>query len=225
MRVKYWLTLLGKKKKYYYHHKMKNISQKKGMTLAEIVVVIGILGIIMIAISYFQVNILKNNKYSFDSLSSTQDARSILRTMIKELRSASPSNNGSFPIIIAATNTLSFYSDVNADGLKEQMKYFIASSTLKKSVIIPSGSPLTYNSANEKLSILAYNIKNAATSSLFEYFDEDYSGTSTSLTQPVTITNVHLIKINLLIDSDPNRAPILRTYTSQVNLRNLKDNL
>jgi prepilin-type N-terminal cleavage/methylation domain-containing protein len=65
--------------------KMKNTSQNKGFTLVEIVVVVGILGIIMLAVSSFQVNVLKNNKYSFDSLSTTQDARTILRTMVREL--------------------------------------------------------------------------------------------------------------------------------------------
>jgi hypothetical protein len=38
-------------------------------------------------------------------------------------------------------------------------------------------------------------------------------------------TNVRLIKINLMIDVDPNRAPVIKTYTSQVSIRNLKDNL
>ena len=204
---------------------MKNISFNRGMTLAEIVVVIGILGIIMLAISSFQVNIFKNNKFSMESLSSAQDARSILRTMIRELRSTSPSNNGSYAIITAATNTLSFYSDTDGDALKEKIRYYISSSTLMKGSIVPSGNPLTYNSANEKFYTLAYNVKTATSSSLFEYFDSDYSGISTPLTQPVSFTNIHLIKINLLIDSDPNRVPNSRTYTTQVNLRNLKDNL
>jgi hypothetical protein len=50
-------------------------------------------------------------------------------------------------------------------------------------------------------------------------------GTSSPLTQPVITTNVRLIKINLMIDVDPNRAPVIKTYTSQVSIRNLKDNL
>ncbi len=197
----------------------------KGFTLIEIIIVIGILGLIIIAVSSFQRNVLIYNKFSQDSLSSAQDARAILRTMVKELRSASPSNNGAFSIIQAATNTISFFSDTDADGLKEQIRYFLTTTILKRGTIKPTGSPLTYNSANETFSFLAYNIKNSTSTPLFEYFDNSYAGTSTSLTQPVTATQVHLVKINLIIDVDPNRAPIPRTYTSQVNLRNLKDNL
>lgn len=198
---------------------------KKGMTLIEIIVVIGIFGIIMMSVSSFQRNVILNNKYAADYLSSAQDARIILKTMVKELRSASTGSNGAFAIIQAATNTIAFFSDTNGDGLKEQIRYFIATTTLKKGSITPSGSPLVYNSANEIISTLAYDVKNATSTPLFEYYDSSYMGTTSPLTQPVTTTQVHLVKINLMIDADPNRSPLIRTYTSQVNLRNLKDNL
>ncbi len=204
---------------------MKKNNKNKGFTLAEIVVVVGIFGIIVLAISSFQVNVLNNNKYAQDSLSSAFDARNILRVMVKELRGASPGIDGSFAITTAATNTIAFYSDVDGDGVKDKVRYYIATSTLKKGYIKPTGNPPVYSSANEVFITLASNIKNATSSPLFEYFDSNYAGTSTPLTQPVTLTNVHLVKINLLIDADPNKSPNVRTYTSQVNLRNLKDNL
>lgn len=189
------------------------------------IVVIAIFGIIAVAITSFQRDVIMNNKYSSDSLTSAQDARNIVRVMIKDLKTASPANDGSFAIVQAATNTLTFYSDTDGDGLKEKIRYFIATTTLKKGSIKPSGTPYTYNPANEIMSYLAYNVKNSTSSPLFEYYDGSYTGTSTPLTQPVTVTNIHLVKINLMIDADPNRSPAIRTYTSQVNLRNLKDNL
>lgn len=201
------------------------ISFKKGFTLVELVIVIGIFGLIMVGVSNFQRDVLVNNKYAENSLSSAQDARNILRVMVKELRTASPSNNGAYAIAQAATNTITFFSDTNGDGLKEQIRYFISTTTLMKGSIIPTGSPATYNSASEIFSNLAYNIKNATSTALFEYYDDGYAGTTTPLTQPVTVTDIRLIKINLMIDADPNKSPIPRTYTSQVNLRNLKDNL
>ncbi len=197
----------------------------KGFTILEIVVVIGILMLIAVSLGAFQTDVLKNNRFSLDSLNTVQDARSIISTMVKELRTASPASNGSFTIVQAATNTLTFYSDIDGDLLKEQVRYFLSTTTLRKGVIKPTGSPPTYNNNNETFSYLAYNIRNSSTTPLFEYFDSNYMGTSSPLAQTVITTNVRLVKVNLIIDVDPNRAPIIRTYTSQVSIRNLKDNL
>ncbi len=205
-----------------------NISNKiknRGMTMIEIVVSVGILALIMVAVSSFQVSVLRNNKYANDSLQSAQDARAILKTIVKELRSAKPGNNGSYPISQAATSSITFYSDTDADGLQEQIRYFLLSNTLKRGSIKPTGSPLIYNSANETFKILASSVKNTASSSLFEYYNNVYATTSVALTQPVTTSAVRLVKVNLLIDADPNRSPVPRLYVGQVTLRNLKDNL
>ena len=198
---------------------------QKGFTLAEIVVVVGIFGIIMVAVSSFQRNVFVYNKFSQDSLLSAQDARNIIRIMVKDIRAASPSNNGSYAIAQSATSTLTFFSDTDGDGSKEQIRYYIATTTLMKGSIKPTGSPATYSSENETFSTLAYSIKNATSTALFEYYNNTYAGTSSPMTQPVNVTNIRLIKINLMIDADPNKSPIPRLYTSQVSLRNLKDNL
>jgi len=190
---------------------------KKGMTIIEILVAVGILGLIMVSIGSFQTDIFNYNKFSEDSLSGIQDARSILRVMVKELRSTSPSSD--------ATNTMTFFVDTDADGLKEKIRYFIENKTLKRGSIKPSGNPLTYNNVNEKFSTLAYNIVSATSTALFEFFDDNYAGTSTPLIYPISVTDIQLVRINLLIDADPIKLPELKTYTSQVSLRNLKDNL
>lgn len=197
----------------------------RGFTITEILVVIAILGFITLAVSNYQVKIIEYSTSARDSLQSAQDARSILRVMVQELRSAQPGNNGAYPVIQAATSSITFFTDIDDDGLREQIRYFVSTTTLKKGVIVPSGSPLTYNPAQEKISYLAYNIKNGSSTPMFEYFDNTYAGTSSPLTQPVTVSNVRLVKITLLIDADPNRSPVARSYTSEAMLRNLKDNL
>ncbi len=206
---------------------MNKISFKKGVTLAELMVVLGIFGLIMITVANFQKDVITNTKFSTDSLSSIQDARIILKLMVSELRSASPGTDGSFALAQVATNTITFYSDSDDDGLKEKIRYYISTSTntLMRGAIKPTGPPYVYNNANETFTTLAHDIKNATSTALFEYYDNNYAGTSSPLSSPIIITKVHLIKINLMIDADPNRSPIPRIFTSEVSLRNLKDNL
>lgn len=208
---------------YIYFYK-KN-TREKGFTLVEIIVVVGILGLIMLSVGSFQKDVLTNNKFSSDSLTTIENARPIMRHIIRSLRSAAPSDNGSYPIAQVATNTITFFSDADLDGLKEQIRYFVQDTDLKMGYIKPTGSPLTYNQANEVITIIANSVKNATSTGLFEYYDENYTGTTSPMTLPIDVTSIRLIKVNLMIDIDPSRSPVPRIYTSQVNLRNLKDNL
>lgn len=197
---------------------------KKGFSLIEILVVVAIFGLIMISVSKFSADVFSLGGTVRDSLSSAQDARALLKTIAREIRMASSANNGSFTIDSASTSTFSFYSDIDDDGNKEKVRYFLSGNILKKGVIKPSGNPVVYNSSGESVSILVNNIKNA-TSSIFEYFDSNYDGISSPLSIPVNLSTIRLVKITLKIDADPNRAPLIRTYTTQVSFRNLKDNL
>jgi type II secretory pathway pseudopilin PulG len=198
--------------------------QKNGFTLVETLLVVAVFILIIYAVGSLQTNILTYDKYASDVISSAQDARVILRNIVQELRSSKTGSNGSYPIAQAATSTIVFYSDIDVDGLQDQVRYYISGSDLKKGVIKPTGSPLGYDGA-ETITTLAYNIKNGTSTALFEYFDSNYNGTSSPLSQPVVINAVRLVRVNLLIDADPRRSPIPRLYTSDATLRNLKDNL
>lgn len=202
---------------------------ERGMTLAEILVVVAIVALLSVSIASFQKNVITYNSTTSASLSSAQDARTMIRTIAKELRSASIGNNGSYPLAQAGTSSITFFADTNADGLKEQIRYFTSGSKLYRGSITPSGSPLTYSTSSESLTVLVRDVRNTASSTgytpLFEYFDGTYAGTSTALIQPVTVTAVRLVKVNIVVDADPNQSPVPRTYTTQVTLRNVKDNL
>lgn len=195
-----------------------------GFTLVETLVAMTIGVVVMIAMGTFARDIFFTNSIQGGSFSTAQDARTIIRTMLNELRSASQGSDGSYPIITAGTSTLTFFSDINGDGNKERIRYFLATTTLNKGVITPTGTPLAYT-GSEVISILAYNVRNSSSTPIFNYYNGTFTGTSTPLTQPVSVSAIRLVQINLTLDSDPNRSPLPRTYTTDVTLRNLKDNL
>ena len=141
--------------------------------------------------------------------------------MISEIRTASVSSNGAYPIDQATVSSFTFFSDINNDNLREKIRYFLSGSTLQKGVIQPTGNPLVYNPANEKISILASGV----TSLAFGYYDKNYDGTTAALSFPINVPVVRLVKITVTIDQDPNRPPGPMTFTTQVSIRNLKDNL
>ena len=196
----------------------------RAFTLVEIITVVALLGIIMIAVSTFQYNVLTYNRASEVSLTNAEEAQSLIKVMAKELRSMEASSNGAYPISVAATSTITFFADVDGDGTKEQIRYYIGTTTVRRGVIKPTGSPLAYT-GGESLRTLATGIRNASSSPLFEYFDNTYEGTSSPMTYPLTVTSIRLIRVSLTIDTDLSKIPVLKTFTTQVGLRNLKDNL
>jgi hypothetical protein len=144
--------------------------------------------------------------------------------MVTELRAARTSVAGAYAIDTAGTSTVVFYSDVNGDGNTEKVRYFLSSTTLKRGVITPSGSPLSYT-GSESISELVHGVRNTSSQPIFEYFDSSYTGTSSAMTQPVSIANIRLVKVNIIIDMNVSRSPVQQTVTTQAEIRNLKDNL
>jgi len=114
---------------------------------------------------------------------------------------------------------------VDSDGVKDRVRYFLSGSTIKRGVLAPSGSPLAYVDANEELTILISGFVSSSTLPLFQYYGATYTGASPPLSLPVDTSSVRLIKITVIIDTDPVHSPAPIIVTSQVNLRNLKDNL
>jgi type II secretory pathway pseudopilin PulG len=202
------------------------IFNKKGFSLIETLIATAIGIMIFLVVFNFGNGIFSFNSNAQKNLSAQTDARRVLKSMVKELRSASPSSLGSYTISYASTTGITFFSNIDSDTYKEQIRYFLSGKDLKRGVIEPSGSPLTYNPANEQISTLVTDINNGV-SPIFEYFDSSYTGTSTPLVQPVQITQIRLVRITLKIEKDTNPGKSLGPVivTSQVFLRNLKDNL
>ncbi len=195
------------------------------MTLVETLIALGIFAVVIVAVSAFQISLFNNQRVVSGSLQTAQDAQIILRTMLTELRSAAPGMNGAYPIASAATSSLIFFSDTNGDGQTEQIGYKLSSTTILRTTIPPTGSPASYLVSNTSTTTLLRNVRNSTSTAIFQYYDQNYTGTSSPMTIPVNIANVRLIQIGLTLDINPLLSPLPRTYTVQVGLRNLKTNL
>ncbi|MDB5239229.1 MAG: hypothetical protein JWO00_564 [Candidatus Parcubacteria bacterium] len=195
------------------------------MTLVETMIALALFAVVIVAVGSFQVSLFTNQKVVSGSLQTAQDSQIILKTMLTELRSAAPGMNGAYPIVSAATSSIIFFSDANNDGKTEQITYKLASTTIYRSVIPPTGSPAVYSGANQSTSTILYNVRNSTSTAIFQYFDQNYTGTSTPLAYPISLASVRLVQISLTLDVNPNLSPIPRTYTVQASLRNLKTNL
>jgi prepilin-type N-terminal cleavage/methylation domain-containing protein len=197
-----------------------------GFTLVEILVVVSIgTAIGLGALSFLRDSTVFTSIFQ-QQLTTVDEGRKILRPLVGEVRSATAAHTGAYPLEIVQEETFVFYSDINSDDIIERVRYFIDDNTLKKGVIVPSGSPLVYEEADEVISWVMTGVRNSDHSQpVFEYFDTYYTGVEGSLVQPVVSSHVRLVKMTLVIDHDPGRYPDPVTLTTQMTMRNIKDNL
>ena len=199
---------------------------KGGFTLVEILVVCVIVAILGLAIANFGRDIFWQNYVWSKALVAESEAKIVMRRLIAELRTAEPSSIGTYPIESASQNSLIFYSDINNDGKRERLRYWLDGRTLKRGQVSPSGPPYVYATNTESFSTVVNDIINS-NNLVFSYYDRSYDGTasSTSLAEPIEIKNIRLVKVEFLIDANSAQAPAPLYLESQVMIRNLKDNL
>jgi Tfp pilus assembly protein PilW len=193
--------------------------------MVELLVALAIFSVVIIAVGALGSNVFIFNSTTSGSYQATQNSQAILRTILKEIREASPGANGAYPLINTGSTTLSFFSDVDNDGVTEQITYTLIGTTFYRAVIKATGSPPVYLIQNQSTTSLITNVINGNALPSFQYFDTNYTGTSSPLIAPVSPSKVKLIQINQQIDIDPNRSPLPIIFTVQANIRNLKSNL
>lgn len=155
-----------------------------------------------------------------NSIFTQQEIQQTLQTILPEIRSATQSSNGVYPIIAASTSSFSFYSDLDRNGTFEQVRYFLQSGIFKKSVIKPTGSPPTYPTSSEVIYDLVHNM---SASTIFYYFDNTATSTfSTSLPSPIDVLKVRTVEINLISNQGVTSTPSLTGVDNRATIRNLR---
>jgi type II secretory pathway pseudopilin PulG len=195
---------------------------RRGITLVEVLVSIGIFSFLIIGITALLLTSWKYNQIVWEQLKTQNEGRKVIRDFVNDLRVASLSSIGAYPIESASSTEIVFYSNIDSDTLKERVRYFLSGRTLRKGVIKPTGSTLSYNSANETFVDIAHDLVTSTV--LLSYYDSNFSGSQTKLTSPIDVTKIRVVAISLTLEEDPNASPVPFFIESKVMLRNLKDN-
>ncbi len=164
--------------------------QKKAFTLLEIAIALSLIILIIVSLFLLTFNIANVNATFVFNLAGESDVILFFKQIEKELRSMQNSNIGNYPIELASSTQIIFYSDIDNDGLVERINYFVENNELKKSVIIPSGNPLQYNSSTEKVSTLVKNLY--VPQQVFSFYDFNFQTTT-------EVSKIKIIKVNLKI--------------------------
>src|SRR3989344_283074 len=209
----------------------KNIVKKlsRGFTLVETIMTVFMFIVLTIGISAVTITIFKSYKQQSQSLSNVDQVTMVASAFTNELRNSAYGNDGSFPLNQAGNSQIIFYStSLNGNGVVNRIRYYLSGNSLYKGVVTPTGSPLAYNLAEEVTDKIQDNVMNNATTTIpiFYYYDGNYAGTGSALSQPININNVKFVKINLLVLKQPSLSTTTVFYFNiGAAIRNLKNNL
>ena len=199
---------------------MKCIPHSKGVTLVETIVVIGILALITAALFSTIVYFYRGNAYVFEAATSVDSARRGVSIGLSSLREASYGEDGTYPITVAATSSITFYSDIDTDGGIEKVRFVMSNDTLYRGITNSAGNPPSYTGQAEATSTIATYVRNTAATPIFTYYDSTGVQLSTTSTN---ISNIATVRMDLRIDLNPARAPNIFTLAGSATLRNLKE--
>lgn len=195
---------------------MKKCNKKyRGFSLVEMLVALAIFSAISLILATFLSQSLKSYRIRKEESEEQQKASHIMREFEKTTRASTK-------ILTANQNELKFYRyfDLNSSS-PTQIRYFIDGNQFKIGQTEPVGVEpnITYPQSSENIHLIVEDVENP--NLIFEYYD----GEKVTLTAPIDITKIRLIKLTISLDQDINKPPAAITETTEVSLRNLKDNL
>lgn len=200
----------------------KKLRDTHGFSLLEIVVVLSIFIFLTLIASDFFTTGLKSNVFGHEQDEAVRNARLAANNIAKELREATAGAAGTYMLETVATNTIAFFADVDNDNYADRIRYFVQGNELMRGLTAPTGTPPTaYNLSDEQITTVADYLNNQS-QPVFTYFD----ATSTPITSPAaSINRIRMVHIMMKINVTPERAPADYFYETDVQIRNLKDNL
>ncbi len=197
---------------------------KKGFTLLEIIVALGIFAIISTIVVWIMITSFRSNDIIWEQLKTQNEGRKALQQVVDDVRRAEESSIGSYAIESATDYELIFFANIDNDSLRERIRFFLDETTLKKGVIKAEGNPLNYD-GTENIVEIAHDAVNIAKSvPVFLYYDQNYTGAESFLTSPVDATDVRVVRVQLELEKDPTETPVPLHVEGVVSVRNLKGN-
>lgn len=194
-------------------------NQTRAFTLIEVLVTVSIVSVVTLALTSIIQSFYKNNNFLIEETAALSSSRRGVDNAISALREATYGDDGSYPIGTAGTSTLTLYSDIDQDTGVERLQYKLIGTTLYEYITNATGTPPTYAANPQSTTTIATNVRNTSATPLFTYYDD--AGVQLSTTSP-NIASISSVKVQILVDLNPNRAPNVFTLSETATLRNLE---
>jgi prepilin-type N-terminal cleavage/methylation domain-containing protein len=191
----------------------------RGFTLIEMLVVIGIIGIILPVLVGSIASLYSTHGRTLARALALSEATKGTREIVRDVRAAVYAEDGALPIVSIATSSFTFFVDTDFDGRVERVRYTLNGTSIEKGVIEPTASA-TYPVGSETVRVLVRDIVNSASSTpVFRYF----SATSTEITTSAQALMIRRVEVQLVGSPTAGKQANRISVHSSASIRNLKD--
>lgn len=191
-------------------------ANRQGLTIIETLVYVAIFTLAIGVVSGLLIYFYRTNAYTIQQGYAVESARKGIEIMVREIKEATYSDSGAYPLIEADEQILSFYSDIDKDDNVEMVRYYLNGSDFERGETEAVGDPPIYEMENEVVSVISDNVRNGV-HPIFAY----YNASSTEIVDLEILTDIKLVRASLIVNIDPNRSPEEFTLISSAQLRNL----
>jgi type II secretory pathway pseudopilin PulG len=188
--------------------------------LVELLVAVFLLSIVLGSI-YMGLDSMQNSAAgATERLVNLDEARVLMATLTRDIRSAARLSPTSSPFVLAADRELIFYSNIAATQPPNRVRIYVdADNRLVEEVIAPTGSNgnYEYNRAPTVRVVGAYVVSGY---DIFNYYDAAGNELTTRPMTAQDLLNIKQVEVTISIRSGP-RADIATTLVNRVRLPNV----
>ncbi len=203
--------------------RFKIYDSRRGFSLIEVIIFVAIASILIFVVSNLTADVSNVENFIKQKLQARSGIVETFQMLVTEIRSIGSASNGGYGIESAASSTFIFFSDVDQDGVFERVKYSIGTSTVKRGVVKPTGSPLVYTTSTETVTTVITNVIPSTSTVFFEYFDNTYNGSGTALSYPIDVAKIRVVRVSVRVDTNPGKSPKATFFSETMTIRNFKD--
>jgi Tfp pilus assembly protein PilW len=190
---------------------------KRGLSLVETVVTIAMATFAIIAIGSFTITFYRDHAYAIEQAFAVNSARKGVDRMVRDIREASFSDEGDFPIVSIGPYDIVFFSDIDHDDMIERVRFTLNSGTLFRGQAESAGMPSEYPVDDDSETIVSDYVRNEAYGhTLFRYYDKE----GIEITDYGQIMDVTFVTVDMIVNINPDRLPRDFSLRSSASLRN-----
>lgn len=196
-----------------------------GMTLIEMLVALFVMTTAMGGFTILFLKSYRMNSFILETGAASAAASRGVERIVADLRKVRQGDDGSYPIVSGNNSEMTVFIDIDNDGKTERVRYFLQSGLLKRGVVEPSTSqPVNYSATETVTTVVSY-VANESTEPVFFYYNDDYPGDTVNnpLSTPIAVQDARLVKVRLIININPNKAPEETSIESIAEFRNLNE--